>query len=147
MNTIFEQKAVDGFIARIAKLQTGNSAQWGKMNVSQMVQHCSMADEGLQGKRNFPRLFVGRLFGGMVLKKMMKDEGQMGRNMPTHPLLKKFSHSDFEQDKSRWLKLLEEYRGFSTDEIMHPFFGRMSREQVGRFVFKHTDHHLRQFGV
>ena len=29
----------------------------------------------------------------------------------------------------------------------HPLFGRMSHGDWGHLVWKHTDHHLRQFGV
>jgi hypothetical protein len=29
----------------------------------------------------------------------------------------------------------------------HPVFGRMSRRAIGVLAWKHTDHHLRQFGV
>jgi len=28
---------------------------------------------------------------------------------------------------------------------MHPFFGKMTKEQVGYLAYKHTDHHLWQF--
>ena len=29
----------------------------------------------------------------------------------------------------------------------HPLWGRMSRGMTGRYVWRHTDHHLRQFGA
>jgi hypothetical protein len=29
----------------------------------------------------------------------------------------------------------------------HPVFGRMTRRAWGALAYKHTDHHLRQFGV
>ena len=29
----------------------------------------------------------------------------------------------------------------------HPFFGRMTGEEWDRLLWKHLDHHLRQFGV
>lgn len=147
MSTIFEMSAVELFVKRIHQLSSSNQAHWGKMNVAQMVQHCSKADEGLLGKRTFPRLFVGRLFGGMILKQIMNPDKPMKKNMPTHPELKKFTSSDFETDKSKWIELLQEYSLFSNQNILHPFFGKMTRDQVGKFVYKHTDHHLRQFGV
>ncbi|WP_424351099.1 DUF1569 domain-containing protein [Lutimonas sp.] len=29
---------------------------------------------------------------------------------------------------------------------MHPFFGELNREEWARLVYKHLDHHLKQFG-
>jgi hypothetical protein len=34
-----------------------------------------------------------------------------------------------------------------TDWPLHPIFGRMSLRAYGVLAYKHTDHHLRQFGV
>jgi hypothetical protein len=34
-----------------------------------------------------------------------------------------------------------------TDWPLHPIFGRMSTRAYGVLAYKHTDHHLRQFGV
>jgi hypothetical protein len=34
---------------------------------------------------------------------------------------------------------------FSDPGLVHPFFGRMTPEQIGYMLYKHTDHHLRQF--
>jgi hypothetical protein len=30
---------------------------------------------------------------------------------------------------------------------VHPMFGKMTADQWGRSMWKHLDHHLRQFGV
>lgn len=29
----------------------------------------------------------------------------------------------------------------------HPFFGKLTSEQWGKGIYKHLDHHLKQFGV
>lgn len=33
------------------------------------------------------------------------------------------------------------------DDFMHPFFGKITREQIGYLAYKHDDHHLRQFNA
>ncbi len=43
------------------------------------------------------------------------------------------------------ISLIEEYEDFSNHDFEHWFFGKMTKGQVGYFVYKHTDHHLRQF--
>jgi hypothetical protein len=38
-------------------------------------------------------------------------------------------------------------KNYSNEDFIHDFFGKMTKEQIGVFAYKHTDHHLRQFGV
>ena len=40
---------------------------------------------------------------------------------------------------------LNAYEHFNVTGFVHWFFGKMTREQIGQLVYKHTDHHLRQF--
>ncbi len=50
-------------------------------------------------------------------------------------------------EKEKWMALIEEYPRFTNNDYVRWFFGKMTKEQVGYFVYKHIDHHLRQFGV
>lgn len=147
MNTIFSKDVIEGFIARINLLDESQNPVWGQMSVSQMVRHCVMNDEMLQGKKQYERLFMGRLFGPIILKKILKDESDMGRNKPTHPILKIRGEANFEKEKQKWIQLLKAYEKFYVEGFIHPFFGKMTHEEIGRFAYKHTDHHLRQFNV
>ena len=55
---------------------------------------------------------------------------------------------DFPRDVRVLEGLLERFAsGQEAIEYEHPFFGRLSRSQWGRFHYKHMDHHLRQFGA
>ncbi|MEJ7683613.1 MAG: DUF1569 domain-containing protein [Segetibacter sp.] len=72
----------------------------------------------------------------------------MRRNNPTIPELKiKETNGDFELGKGKWLSLINEYSHYSflDNSFVHPFFGKMTKEQIGYLAYKHTDHHLRQF--
>ena len=75
---------------------------------------------------------------------MMKD-APMKRNMPTVPSFKIKGNPDIQAEKEKWIKLLGEYTGFSGEDFVHPFFGKLTKEQTGYLVYKHIDHHLRQF--
>ena len=35
----------------------------------------------------------------------------------------------------------------SAGRCTHAFFGRLNGDEWGRLMYKHIDHHLRQFGV
>jgi len=45
MKNIFEQKIAEEVIRRINSLTPNTKAQWGKMNVGQMLAHCNVAYE------------------------------------------------------------------------------------------------------
>jgi len=52
---------------------------------------------------------------------------------------------DLDKETMKWISMIEGYEQFSHFGFIHPFFGKMTKEQIGYFVYKHTDHHLRQF--
>jgi len=45
------------------------------------------------------------------------------------------------------VKRIEQYADYNNPKFIHPFFGPMTKEQIGFFAYKHSDHHLRQFGA
>lgn len=144
METLFDTKTREQIISRIDSLNENSIAQWGKMNVSQMMKHCSQWDEMALGKKKYKRSFIGRLFGKMALKDMMKDV-PIKKNLPTVPSFKVTENPDVAEEKKKWLGLIDEYEHFSNDGFIHPFFGALTKEQTGYMLYKHIDHHLRQF--
>ena len=145
MKTIFDNNTVAELVDRINSLQVHNQPQWGKMNAYQMLKHCTLSEELFHGKKSYKRLFIGKLFGGMALRGIVKDEQPMKKNQPTHPEFKITGTGNFENERKKWIELLQAYDSFSNPDFVHPFFGKMTKEQIGVFVYKHTDHHLRQF--
>ncbi len=146
MKTIFETNTVDDFVNRVSKLQADSQAQWGKMNSYQMLKHCTLSEEMFHGKKTYKRLFIGKLFGGMALNGILKNDDPMKKNQPTHPEMKITGTGNFEMERVKWIELLRAYTSFPSKHFIHPFFGEMTTEQIGNYVYKHTDHHLRQFG-
>ena len=147
MKTVFDQATRQTLINRINSLNENSTAQWGKMNVYQMLKHCTLAEEMYLGKAHYKRTLLGRIFGKIALKSLLKDETPMSRNAPTSPhFIVSENSGNVSAQKQQWAALMEEYGNFAKPEIDHWFFGKMTKDQVGFFVYKHTDHHLRQFG-
>jgi len=146
MKTIFDKNTNSELIKRIQNLKESDSAKWGKMNAYQMLKHCTLGEEMFQGKKQYKRLFIGKLFGKMALKGIIKNEHPMKKNQPTHPELKISGSGDFDSEKQNWISLLNDYNGYSNTNFIHPFFGKMTNDEIGIFVYKHTHHHLQQFG-
>ncbi len=147
MKTLFDKSTRDEIIARINSLNENSIAQWGKMSVYQMLKHCAMWEEMILGKATYKQMFLGRLFGRMALKSVLKDETPLGKNSPTVPAFKITGEGDVESQKQQWIMLLEEEANFSNLNFVHPFFGKMTTGQIGQMAYKHADHHLRQFNV
>lgn len=146
MKTIFDKSTRDELINRINSLNENSTAQWGKMNVSQMLKHCIRWDEMALGKTKYKQSLLGKLFGKIALRNMMKDE-PMKKNLPTVPSFIIKDNTDVATEKRKWIQLLQEYEHFSNQGFIHPFFGAMTKENTGYIAYKHSDHHLRQFGV
>lgn len=150
MKDIFEQKTIDEFKHRIHNLSEDAQPLWGKMNVYQMLKHCSENEKMILQEKSYKRLFFGKLFGRMALKSMIKDDKPLDKNQPTHPEFKIKGEGDVESQKEIWLSLLDKYpqkTAADFDQFVHPFFGKMGKKEVAIASFKHIDHHLRQFGV
>lgn len=146
MKTIFDKAIRNELITRINTLNENSTAQWGKMNVYQMLKHCTLWEEMISGKIKCKRVFLGRLIGRMALKSSLKYETPMMRNAISSPeLVVKESNGNIESEKIKWIALIEENAHFSNPGFVHLFFGKMTKEQVGYHAYKHTDHHLRQF--
>lgn len=146
MKTVFDKTTRDELIARVNLLNENSTAQWGKMNIYQMLKHCTLAEEMYLGKKAHKRMFLGRILGKFALNQLMKDEKPMGRNAPTSAnFIVKENSGNVTSQKEQWIKLLEAYADYPNHEFMHWFFGKMTKDQVGYLVYKHADHHLRQF--
>ena len=146
MKSIFEPSTREELKTRIQSLGENSTPLWGKMTVSQMMQHCAKWDEMALEKTRYKHSFIGRLFGKIALKKMMKD-APMKKNMPTVPYFKIKEESDVTAEKQNWIRLIDEYTHYTGRGHLHPFFGKMTKEQTGIMMYKHVDHHLRQFNA
>ncbi|MEO7120546.1 MAG: DUF1569 domain-containing protein [Ginsengibacter sp.] len=144
MKSIFDKTIRDELIIRINSLNENSKAQWGKMNVAQMMKHCTTWDEMALGKTKYKQSFLGKLFGKMALKDMMKDK-PIKKNLPSVPSFIIKVPVNFAEEKKKWIQLLNEYEHFANDNFIHPFFGTMTKENTGQMVYKHIDHHLKQF--
>ena len=148
MKSVYESSTREEIIKRINTISQQNNAVWGKMNVFQMLKHCTMSEEMMLGEIKIKRVWIGRLIGGMVLKNVLKDDRPFGKNSPTSTILKTVGDAgDIEQQKREWINRLERYGHYNDPHFVHPFFGPMTKEQIGLFAYKHADHHLRQFGA
>lgn len=153
MRTIFDESAREEIIGRINQLSESNKGQWGKMHLTQMLRHCIKWDHWIQGSgeyqnHKYHQAFIGKIFGKMALKSMIKDDSPLKQNMPAGKEHEASAEpGNLEQQKKTWMELITGYNRFSNPGFIHDFFGKMNPEQIGILAYKHADHHLRQFNA
>ena len=149
MKNLFEREAVDEVLTRIEALQPTTQRQWGKMDVAQMMAHCSAALDLAAGRLILPRLLIGRLIGPFV-KPIYTNEKPFSRGNPTDPKLVVSDRRDFMREQEqlkRYVRLFHEGGEAQVTKHPHPFFGALAPQDWSRGMYKHLDHHLRQFGA
>ena len=96
-----------------------------------------------------PRMFAGRLFG-WAFRNKLTDDSQMQKNLPTAPSFFVKEDKDFVKERTELLRQIQLFFAKGKNgvhNIAHPFFGKLTGEQWGKSMWKHFDHHLRQFGA
>ena len=150
MKTIRNEKHRNELIERLQKLNGTETPAWGRMNVDQMMSHlvqaCEMPFVSTVPDRSslLSRILIKRLvLYLMPIPKEVKvspelDQQAKGRK-PT----------GFDSDRQRVVDEIAHLAQLPADHkcLAHPFFGNMSTKEWALLAYKHTDHHLRQFGV
>jgi hypothetical protein len=149
MKNLYEPRAAAEVKERIARLTPESQRAWGSMGVAQMLAHCSASMETAVGDSRPPRLLAGRIIAPFV-RRMMLGEKPVGRNAPTAPGLRVPNERDFAAERDRLTALVDRFAsGGPAACTTHPhtFFGALRPEEWARWMYKHLDHHLRQFQV
>jgi hypothetical protein len=150
MKNLFEVATVEEVKERLVHLRPDSGRLWGKMNAAQAVAHCSAGLELAVGDRLPPRKLLGRIIGGLVKPMALGNDEPMRRNTPTVKDLVVKDERDLEMERKRLSALIDRFAaagpgGCTTHP--HSFFGRLTPQEWAILMYKHLDHHLRQFGV
>ena len=133
---------------RIKNLSAASTRLWGKMNIEQMLLHCTTQLKLAVGEisshtqgPSFMRSSLGKwiLFSAVPWPKGAATPAEMNAE------LAHFVLTNIENEKTDLLNYLENAKG-KAQLMPHPFFGKLNRQEWARLIYKHLDHHLKQFG-
>ncbi len=150
MQNLFDAATAKALKERAARLTPESQRQWGRMNAAQAVAHCADAMELALGDRNPPRLLLGRLVGRIIKPMALGNEEPLRRNTPTLPELVVKDPRDLDLERRQLFTLIDRFVAAGPAGCTrhpHSFFGPLTSEEWGILMYKHLDHHLRQFGT
>ncbi|MGB0431359.1 MAG: DUF1569 domain-containing protein [Bacteroidia bacterium] len=148
--SIFNTQDFNPIISRIKSLEPDASKKWGKMNINQMV--CHLADQLRMALGTIEYRDKSTFFSRTVIKFLAVHiiNAPPEKVQTLHELDQKRGGTEpleFENDKEVLLAMLNEIFALPKDfnYQAHGMFGPMTRNQWGKLIYKHLDHHLRQF--
>jgi hypothetical protein len=150
MKNLFDAATIDEVKARLEKLRPESERQWGTMAPAQAVAHCSAGLEMAAGNINPPRMFLGRVIGRFIKPMALGNDEPIRPNSQTLEGLAVNDKRDLATERKRLCELMDRFaavgpKGCTTHP--HSFFGRLTAEEWAILMYKHLDHHLRQFGT
>lgn len=151
MRNLLNPADQSALVERLKTLHPGSRRNWGQMTIHQVLPH--MADplrlalgekSATHNKSAFYNTFFGRMMafyvpwpkGAPTAQEFIPGKGC------TEP-------TSFEKDRNVLLQTLDRFtiHGSRSDYQPNPVFGNLSRRGWGRLMWRHVDHHLRQFSA
>lgn len=147
MRSFFEKEAQEELRTRFQSLQSTTGSEWGKMTPAQMLAHCTAAMQVPLGDLQLKKTALSLI--GWMFKGMLVSDRPFGKDSPTANEFRIRDERDFATESGRFIETFDKL-GKGPSSITchrHPFFGKMTDSDWGHLMYKHLDHHFRQFGV
>ena len=149
---MWDEAARESLLGRLETVDPATRPLWGRFTAHGMVVH--LIDSARMALGTMPvRLArgtparIGRL---PVVRYLFVHVLPFPRNAPTMRELQTSPPGDWDADRATFRKLAAELAVRAEDPRVawpaHPFFGPLNRRDWGVLGYRHTDHHLRQFG-
>lgn len=119
------------------------------MNATEMLRHCNLCNEevfgtGKQNPPTSPKQYLLRILALYLAPNFKKNI----KGAPKNETVGKIDVRSFDEEKERFIQLVSRFPAHKEPITLHHIaFGNLSTQQWGIALYKHMDHHLRQFGV
>jgi hypothetical protein len=143
-----ERCGTNGDLSPIGSVTSASVPRWGQMDAKAMLTHLkrsapmALGDLPVECKSK-------RVFQVFPIKHLILHVVPFPRGAPTAPELLVPDAASFDALRSELVSFVERIGAGPRDGDgpVHPLFGRLSFREWGVATYKHTDHHLRQFGA
>ena len=146
--TVFDPASRQQILERLSRLRADSKARFGKFTPNAMV--CHLEDSLRVATGQVPARAKKTFMGNPLVRRLIiyyvpwpKGKAQ------TVPEMLATQPTEFEKDKNQLATTLRKAadRGASGQWAVHPAFGAISGRDYGVLIYRHFDHHLKQFGV
>ena len=133
---------------RVRSLSASSTGRWGSLDVAGMLQHLRRSALMTVGELPVPSANK-RPFQVFPLKHLLLYVLPFPKGAPTATELKPELAASLEDERAALLELLERIGTGLRDGMGpdHPLFGPLTWREWGVVIYKHADHHLKQFGA
>ncbi len=146
--TMWDPSLRASFAERVKKLTGDTRPEWGKFNASAMLAHLNDSYRMCTGElkvksKNSPMRFA-------PIKQLIIYVAPVPKNLPTSPeLLVRCDDAVLDKEKAAFESMIAKLAAIKPGNPFpdHQAFGVLSHRAYGVLLAKHTEHHLRQFGV
>jgi hypothetical protein len=147
MPSLRNEAARNSLIQRLHRLTPATRPRWGKLDAPRLL--CHLADTLSMALSDIRIPSVNKkALQCFPLKHLILYVLPLPKNIPTAPELLFSPPTSFDADRRRAVELIERLatapRALGAE---HPSFGPLTNEEWNILQWKHTDHHLRQFGL
>lgn len=150
MKNIFDAEVANEVIGRINNLTPETQAQWGKMDVAQMLAHCNVTYEMVYENKHPKPGVLKKFILKALIKSIVVNDQPYKKNGRTAPQFMVSDEKDFETEKKRLIDYIEKTQALGEghfDGKESHSFGVLTKDEWNNMFYKHLDHHLGQFGV
>lgn len=144
MRTLLHPSDFESIVERLNSLNGSEKRLWGTMTESRMLEHCRKQIEMAIGKISTKPLFPRPL--QWLTKITFGYYIPWPRNLITAPEMVAKSEEKLDVELEKLLVVVSAF--LEAEKLYpHPIFGNLTKEDWGLIIYKHLDHHLRQFGA
>lgn len=133
-------------VARLARLRPDAAARWGRFTAPKMLTHLIEAMRMASGELTVPPRHLPLL---PILRPLVIHVFPFPKGAPTAREMLSRPPATWEEDVATLRARIEAVREPAPGARLpdHPAFGPMSARDWGVLMYKHADHHFRQFGI
>lgn len=149
-NNIFQVETASKVIQRINNLNENSKANWGTMDVAQMLAHCNVTYEQVYDDIHPKPNFILKLILKLLVKNKVVSDEPYPKNGKTAPQFIIKSEKDFNTEKERLINYIEKTKSLGESHFNGKdslSFGSLNINEWNNMFYKHLNHHLTQFGV
>lgn len=139
-------------IFHLKHLAPDATGKWGKMNGQQMVEHFADMMRVANGRKSFPESLdaerIQKGYAWLLTDKPFRENTQnpflSEDPLPVEHDTMQQAIEALRQELNYFFQVYEATPGL---QVMNPVFGKLNFDEQVQLLYKHAQHHLKQFGL